>query len=490
MIFICALAWSASSLPPSPDFTVNFDGSEAFVYLATADSSGGLFNASFVLLSLKEEPLHVEVRPSKPFYEAALRPRLGAPHVSSDSGTISFTVDQPGQFILELDGHYEASTLGKGLMLFVDRPTAAPPPSPNTVFFGPGVHRIAGGSLSLQNDTTYYLDEDAILVGRLHGINLRNVTVTGRGMLAPLAIPGGVLPPASLACHHCRCPGHPAIFLQSAQDIILEGITVLHADWWIVKLQGLQRARVSNLRILGWRCNNDGIDLISSYDVIIENNFIRSSDDAISLKAFDGDVPSPERDTHLGVSNVLVEGNVLWNMNGNCLEIGYELFTESMTNISFQRNQCLHQHGSAMSIHNAGHADVSNITYMSNTIEMVVPVNASFLDPSHSGWLTLLDLLVVGDAYSGPDYKRRGSIRNIGFDNNIVHPNSMRTLVVKADGTVTGLPVLASRLAGNASAHAVRDVVFSRLVIGGKRALTLKDINATVNEWVGGISFQ
>ena len=143
-----------------------------------------------------------------------------------------------------------------------------------------------------------------------------------------------------------------------------------------------------------------------------------------------------------------------------------------------------------MSIHNAGHASVSNITYMSNTIEMVVPVNASFLDPSHSGWLTLLDLLVVGDAYSGPDYKRRGSIRNIGFDNNIVHPNSMRTLVVKADGTVTGLPVLASRLAGNASAHAVRDVVFSRLVIGGRRALTLKDINATVNEWVGGISFQ
>ena len=44
--------------------------------------------------------------------------------------------------------------------------------------------------------------------------------------------------------------------------------------------------------------------------------------------------------------------------------------------------------------------------------------------------------------------------------------------------------------ASGASAHAVRDVVFSRLVIGGKRALTLKDINATVNEWVGGISFQ
>ena len=239
MIFIF-VAWSASSPPPSPDFTVKADGSDAFVYLATSDSNGGLFNASFVLLSLKD-PLHVEVKPSKPFYEAALRPRLGAPHVSSDSGTISFTVDQPGQFILELDGHYEASTLGKGLMLFVDRPTAAPPPSPNTVFFGPGVHRIAGGSLALKNDTTIYLAEGAVLLGRLHGINLRNVTVTGRGMLAPLAIPGGVLPPASLACHHCRCPGHPAIFLQSSQDIILEGITVLHSDWWIVKLQGLQR---------------------------------------------------------------------------------------------------------------------------------------------------------------------------------------------------------------------------------------------------------
>lgn len=38
------------------------------------------------------------------------------------------------------------------------------------------------------------------------------------------------------------------------------------------------------IKEFGWRCNNDGIDIVSSQDVIVENVFIRSADDAIAVK--------------------------------------------------------------------------------------------------------------------------------------------------------------------------------------------------------------
>ncbi len=152
--------------------------------------------------------------------------------------------------------------------------------------------------------------------------------------------------------------------------------------------------------------------------MLIENVFIRSDDDSIAVK---GQYPSVD------TANLLVRDSVLWNQRfGNCMEIGFELFNAAIHNrtynrvqyvlvvrvlltgflkakhcdrcsvfarnlcrpvfpahadthraslttnaafaccvvaVTFERNVCLHQSGSIMSIHNGGHANVHDVHY-------------------------------------------------------------------------------------------------------------------------------
>ena len=89
---------------------------------------------------------------------------------------------------------------------------------------------------------------------------------------------------------------------------------------WMFKLESVTGALVSGIRKLGWRCNNDGIDIVSSQDVTVENCFIRSADDAIAVKGMDA---------AMDTRNVVVRDSILFP-HGNCMETGFELFNTNV----------------------------------------------------------------------------------------------------------------------------------------------------------------
>jgi hypothetical protein len=91
-------------------------------------------------------------------------------------------------------------------MVFASVEDAAPPTPTDTsvTYFAAGVHAITnGGVLTLQNDSTVYLAPGAVVLGRIEGNNLRNVTVAGNGILAGDWLPGEA-PPEGV-CGHCGC---------------------------------------------------------------------------------------------------------------------------------------------------------------------------------------------------------------------------------------------------------------------------------------------
>ena len=96
---------------------------------------------------------------------------------------------------------------------------------------------------------------------------------------------------------------------------------------------------------------------------------------------------------------------------------------------------------------------------------------------------------IVGPVF-GADAARRDAIRNITIDGLEYFPNAMRSVRVSPAGAVESVPLLATTLLGNSSSHGVEGVAFRRVVIGGKRALALADLNGTVNEWVRGVTFE
>ena len=353
---------AAPALQPSSAFTVTANGETSFVYLATVPgpTGRGRMNVSFVHLSLPDAGavnVHVHVRTansSSPVRFAALRPR-GSPTVALNGpSNLSFAIDKAGHYIVELNAEFDVESLSTGLMIFASVAEEPPSPTdPTVTYFGAGVHTIPDKVLQLRSDSTMYLAHGAVVLGRVEASNAHNITVRGPGILAAEWLPGEAIPTSASSCGHCGCPGTHAVLITNSTDVTLTGITIMHVTSWMVKLQGVRGAVVRGIKELGWRCNNDGVDIVSSQQVVVEECFIRSADDAIAVKGLDA-----SRDT----TDIVVRDSLFFP-HGNCMEIGFELFNNHVKNVTFERITCLHQMMNAFSIHNGGHANVSEITY-------------------------------------------------------------------------------------------------------------------------------
>jgi polygalacturonase len=138
----------------------------------------------------------------------------------------------------------------------------------------------------------------------------------------------------------------------------VEGITIFNSSHWTLYARSTRGTHIDGVRILNSSVNygNDGIDLVSSSDVLVENVFVRTNDDCVVVKNLD-DVET---------RNILVRRAVLWNMptGGNGLEIGFEMRNRTASNIRFEDIDIIHvERGSAISIHNGDAAMVEDVVF-------------------------------------------------------------------------------------------------------------------------------
>jgi hypothetical protein len=78
--------------------------------------------------------------------------------------------------------------------------------------------------------------------------------------------------------------------LQDCEDVRLEGVTIQNAPLWNVRLQDCNRVWVRGIHLfsdLERGVNSDGIDIVSSSNVLISDSIICTADDAICLKTVD-----------------------------------------------------------------------------------------------------------------------------------------------------------------------------------------------------------
>jgi polygalacturonase len=149
------------------------------------------------------------------------------------------------------------------------------------------------------------------------------------------------------------------VYLEGTVGARIEGVTLFDCESaWTVYMNKTTGTRVDGVRILNpsARYGDDGFDISSSSDVLVENIFVRTNDDCVVVKNL-GDV-----DTH----GVTVRHAVLWNMptGGNGLEIGFETRNRPIHDIHFQDIDLIHvERGSAISIHNGDAATVEDVSY-------------------------------------------------------------------------------------------------------------------------------
>ena len=332
---------AAEGAPRASDFQVRVDGQEAFVH--DCDVAG------FATFSF-EGKVHVSVTPARTFREVVIRPKHRGIAPRVEAGTIHFEIDEPCQLSIELDGDIERPVFVFANPLETKVPKRE---SKNVRYFGPGkIHEA--GEIVLKSNETVYIAGGAIVRGRIRAEGAKNVRVRGRGILD--------------GSH--RDYKTQMVKMSACRGVGLEGIVILNSYGWTVVPVKSDNVKIENVKIIGWRDNDDGVDIVGCRNLAIVDSFLRTKDDCIAVKASPAYFEGGESGLR-NVKNVAVVNSVLWNAEwGNALEIGFELQTKSVSGVTFKDCDIIHvERGGTFTIHNGDYATVENVRFEDIRVE-------------------------------------------------------------------------------------------------------------------------
>jgi len=434
------------------DFTVKADGEEIFVYDSKVAAFGYFsFNGRVpVSITANRDVDKVDIRPKSHGIEYSIKGR-----------TINFQLDRPCNLSVEINGDIKRPIFIFANPLEQDIPKQG---DENVLYFG-GRKIHEAGEIKVGSGQTVYIAGGAIVRGRIRAEGAENARVIGRGILD--------------GSH--RDYKTQMVKLSECSNFELNGIIVLNSFGWTLVPVKSDNVRFANVKVVGWRDNDDGIDIVGCRNLSIENCFLRTKDDCIAVKASPGYFKEGESGLR-NVQNVAVIDSVLWNAEwGNAMEIGFKLQTKSISDILFRNCDIIHvERGGTFTIHNGDFATVENIRFEDIRVE----------DSRDK----LIELRVGLSIYSGdcpwelhrqnPERKRsplgqwilveadkekehashRGHIRNIHFKNI----------------AVTGSKLPKSYLIGYNDSHSVENIVVENLQFNGRRILNAEAGNFTI----------
>ncbi len=373
-------------------------------------------------------PAGVTVTCPEPITSAKVLPSSLKVMPSIEGRRLTFSLAEPRHVTIEVNGNWVGA-----LHLFANPPEApAPrPDDPNVIYFGPGVHEVAG--VTVGSGKTVYVAAGAVVKGTgerrgpVFTLQGEHIVLRGRGVI------DGSL-----------CPTHSRnLLLVRGKDITIEGVIFRDSSVWTIPIRQSDRVTVKNVKLLGYRANSDGIDVCNSRDVTIEGCFIRTLDDLIVVKADKGQGE---------VRRIVARKCVLWNEVAHALSVGAEL-RENVDEVLFEDADVIHDKGRewTLRVFHCDAARVSNIRFENIRIEE---------SPR-------LISLWIGKFVWTRD-QERGHIQGVTFKDIIAAADPLRIELQGFDET-----------------HGVSDVVFQDVRVNG-RALTRADVKA--NTFVRNVS--
>ncbi|MBD0298658.1 MAG: right-handed parallel beta-helix repeat-containing protein, partial [Flavisolibacter sp.] len=296
-----------------------------------------------------------------------VRPLTSGVKATFKDSTIRLRLTKPQHLSIELNG-----SLRMPLFLFANPREANKPGrnTPNTIYFEGGkVHYP--GTITLSDNQSVYIEGGAVVVGVIKAKGAKNIKVFGRGILDgtynnrfndSLFKTGA---PDTALLRTMKGSYNRFLEFTDCENVTIEGITLHNSTSWQVVPIHSTNVQINNIKIVSDQASDDGIDIVRSKKVRIENCFIRTKDDCIAIKAH-MNYPKSE-----AVDDVVVQNCTFWNaLWGNGLEIGFELNAAEIKNIIFRNCDIIHvEAGAAISIHNAGTGHVKNVTFENIRIE-------------------------------------------------------------------------------------------------------------------------
>jgi hypothetical protein len=191
--------------------------------------------------------------------------------------TIKFNLNQPRNLSIEVNGD-----IFHNLQLFANPtyPVLPDKRDPNVIYFGPGIHKIENGKLRVPSGKTVFLDGGAILVGQVLFENVENAKLIGHGMIDQ--------------------PVRQGVRIANSKNIEVDGVFCSQCF-----TGGSSNVVIRNVKSISFFQWGDGMNVISSNNVLIDGVFNRNSDDCTTVYG-----------TRLGFTggcrNVTMQNSTLW----------------------------------------------------------------------------------------------------------------------------------------------------------------------------------
>ncbi len=346
--------------PISPHYTVTVNGTAVPVY--TCRISKYPLNrvwtgfqrpgnqtevASFVNLT-SDEPLDFVVTTTLPHEKILLKPYSKGIVPTETAGEIRFTLPENGQFVLEADSYHHC------LYIFNSKPIEAPDPAEVTHYFGPGVH--FPGKITLHSHESLYVDRDALVFGGVYAENAEDIRVFGNGLLDDMSEGR-----CYIHCYEAFTNGNLKFY--DCKNVRIEGVLCRDSAIWCVNLFHCFDVTLDNIKVFGqWRYNTDGVDIVNCQDIRIQNSFIHSFDDTITIKGID-------RYAETNNERITTENCVLWCDWGKTCEVGIETYCRRYKDITFRNCDLLRAGNTALDIQNGEEAEVMDVLYEDIRVE-------------------------------------------------------------------------------------------------------------------------
>ncbi len=296
----------------------------------------------------------VVVDVGRPIKHPLVRPLSLGIKPSVAGNRLRFRISRPCHLAMEVD-----EDLHRPLFLFADAPeTNAPGPGdPNVLYFAEGrIHEA--GTIQLKNNQTVYLAGGAVVRGLIRGENVSGVRILGAGILDGST----------------RVKWEKMVVFNKCRDIEISGPIMLGSYGWTINPFLSEDIRLDNVKILGWRDNDDGFDPDSTKRVTVNNCFFRTKDDCIAVKAhgnFGLPGSSKEDQNRYNTENVTVMNSTFWSSEwGHALTVGAAIRAPRVSNILFTNCDIIKKEkGWAMSIDNTDLGAVEDVRFENIRVE-------------------------------------------------------------------------------------------------------------------------
>ncbi|MCU6707358.1 glycosyl hydrolase family 28 protein [Paenibacillus sp. J5C_2022] len=436
----------------SRDWQLSAGGHEIPVYAVPVTSGGPLSFASFEYVA-GTEAVVLKAKSKRPVHRAQIRPVVLGVVAEVLEDEVRIPIRGPGKYIVETNDEMERPLF---IMVHASEENVPAAGNANVIYYGPGLHVVS--TLELYSGQTVYIAGGAVLRVMVPEGEVPDVESDWAGKklyrdtfvaqhAADIAIRGRGIVDLSMLDWHAR----KAALVQNCERVRIEGITCVGTSHWTIHLSQSKDCIIRDLMLIGYRENSDGIDIVNSERVRVDNCLIRTGDDAVVVKA----MAAPPA---LGGRDIRVYNCTVWNDKVRCFGITGETRTD-ISGVVFENCDVVH----SRAIWTEELGSLCIIVGDSGTIDNIRFENMRIEDEQRYAMVCL----IFKDRWSVD--QAAGRIRNIVF-RNIQIPEGVPSLFHGFDNR-----------------HLVEQVVVEGLFVDGQPVEHIAQANFCMNNFVNNI---